>query len=253
MERNYNYNRAGSYLNRYSSKRVKSGKIIKRFDKRFFERMTNQFIAASAIALIIIIISNIKISFAESIIGGVKWVAGTNYDFSIIANNVLPGVNDSFNEIYSAVEDIFSGDKQVDAVSSNLASKAILPCDGEIISGYKISEDPEDAGVQNPGIDIEGEEGTPIKAVLDGIVLKIEEDATLGRTVTLKHESGFETLYAHCSEILVDENQNVKQGDYIAKVGKSGAAEKPYLHFEMLKDGILIDPLSEIGSSLKAM
>lgn len=253
MERNYNYNKTGSYLNRYAHKKPKTGRAVKKINKNFFEKMANQFIAASAIALIVIIISNIKIPFVEDVLDGVKWVAGTNYDFNTIVDSVLPGVNDSINEITGAVGNIFGDDKSVDTVSENTMSYAILPVEGEIISGFKSSEVPENSGEQHSGIDIKSEEGTPIKAALDGVVIKIEENETLGRTVMIKHENGLETLYAHCSEILVDENQNVKQGDYIAKVGKTGIADEPHLHFEVLKDGILIDPLSEIGSSLKAM
>ncbi len=64
--------------------------------------------------------------------------------------------------------------------------------------------------------------------------------------MVIKHQDGFKTLYAHCSEILVNKGDKVKKGDYIAKVGDTGQVTSAHLHFEVTKDGELVDPASVI-------
>ena len=129
------------------------------------------------------------------------------------------------------------------------ASVMIMPVNGTITSNFGEREKPSEAGVNelHTGLDIAGDEGTPIKAALDGIVSKLEENNTLGRAVIIKHANGIETLYGHCSEILVTENDTVRQGDYIAKIGHTGNATAPHIHFEVLINGKPVDPLSVIG------
>lgn len=99
------------------------------------------------------------------------------------------------------------------------------------------------------GIDIEAAIGTPIKAVKAGVIVRITEDNKLGRLVQVDHGDGFYSLYANCSEILVQEGQEVEQGQVIAKVGQTGDASSPQLHFELRKEGQLIDPLTMLPVS----
>ncbi|NPV27198.1 MAG: M23 family metallopeptidase [Firmicutes bacterium] len=102
------------------------------------------------------------------------------------------------------------------------------------------------------GIDIDTSLGKPVRAVLAGEVIKVGEDKNLGRLVQLDHGQNVFTLYAHCQEILVKPGDRVAQGDIIAKVGQTGAVDRPQLHFEMRIDGRLIDPLAQLrGSATK--
>jgi len=90
--------------------------------------------------------------------------------------------------------------------------------------------------VKNKGIDIEAREGSDVVAANSGVVNFIDENMKgLGKTIIIDHENGFSTVYAHNSEILVTAGQKVKRNQIIAKVGKTGRAPKPYLHFQIRK------------------
>jgi murein DD-endopeptidase MepM/ murein hydrolase activator NlpD len=93
-------------------------------------------------------------------------------------------------------------------------------------------------------IDFVAPMGSPIRATADGVVSKVYFDADLGNVVVLKHSDGYETLYAHCREILTKEvGTSVVQGETVAFVGTSGSTAKGvHLHYEIIKDGKAIDP-----------
>jgi murein DD-endopeptidase MepM/ murein hydrolase activator NlpD len=63
-----------------------------------------------------------------------------------------------------------------------------------------------------------------------------------GKLVVIDHSSGYSTVYAHNSRILVKEGQRVRKGDPIAAVGSTGYATGPHLHYEIRKDGVPLDP-----------
>lgn len=92
------------------------------------------------------------------------------------------------------------------------------------------------------GTDFAADEGTEICAFADGVVLAVGEDDGYGSYVMLDHGDGFETLYGHCSALLVSEGDYVMKGTCIALVGSTGQATGPHLHFELLHDGVYLNP-----------
>lgn len=96
------------------------------------------------------------------------------------------------------------------------------------------------------GVDIKANSSTPIKSALDGTVFAAEYEKSYGNYIILNHSDGITTLYAHCSKLLVKNGQKVKKGQIIALVGSTGNSTGPHLHFEVHKDGKLLDPLSFI-------
>ena len=92
------------------------------------------------------------------------------------------------------------------------------------------------------GLDIAVPEGTAIKAAYAGMVRKTGEDERSGKYLILSH-GDFETFYCHCSRIIASEGDVVAAGDVIARVGETGWATGPHLHFEIRKDGERLDPL----------
>jgi murein DD-endopeptidase MepM/ murein hydrolase activator NlpD len=87
------------------------------------------------------------------------------------------------------------------------------------------------------GIDLVAPYGTPILAARDGVVEFAGWKGGYGRLVILQHEHGYETYYGHESEYVVKEGDHVTEGQMIGRVGYSGDATGPHLHFEVRIDG----------------
>ena len=98
------------------------------------------------------------------------------------------------------------------------------------------------------GVDLAADYGTNVLAVADGTVLDCSYDAAYGYILTLEHENGVQTQYAHLSEFLVEPGDTVQQGQIIAKTGDSGWSTGPHLHLGVLIDGEAVDPLEALKS-----
>jgi murein DD-endopeptidase MepM/ murein hydrolase activator NlpD len=97
---------------------------------------------------------------------------------------------------------------------------------------------------EHPGIDIAVAEGTYVRAAGGGTVLEAGEDPVYGKYVRLAHREGFETLYAHASELFVSEGDRVERHEVVGLSGNTGTSTAPHLHFEVRKDGEPVDPLT---------
>jgi len=94
------------------------------------------------------------------------------------------------------------------------------------------------------GTDLAMGRGTPILAAQSGVVVtSTTNGGGYGYYVKIKHDNGVQTLYAHCSQLLVSVGERVTKGQRIALVGDTGRATGPHLHFEVLVDGKQIEPL----------
>lgn len=93
------------------------------------------------------------------------------------------------------------------------------------------------------GVDIIAPAGTVVRAADDGVVSYSGWMSGYGRVVILTHASGLQTVYAHNAVNLVREGQRVRKGDPIARVGSTGNATCPHLHFEVRRNGRPVDPL----------
>ena len=94
-------------------------------------------------------------------------------------------------------------------------------------------------------IDYAAPAGTPIRAVGDGtVVFAGWNSGGYGYLTTIRHNETFTTNYAHQSAILVRAGQKVKQGEIIGKVGSTGLSTGPHLHYEIVKHGVKINPLT---------
>jgi murein DD-endopeptidase MepM/ murein hydrolase activator NlpD len=98
------------------------------------------------------------------------------------------------------------------------------------------------------GIDIDGRQGDPIRAAAPGVVTRAGTGRGYGKMVIVDHGGGLTTLYAHASEILVRVGQQVRAGDRIARVGRTGNARGTHLHFEVHRHERPVNPLSLLGS-----
>ncbi len=95
---------------------------------------------------------------------------------------------------------------------------------------------------QHPGLDIAVAEGSYIRAAGSGTVVEAGEDTIYGRFVRIRHNEGYESMYAHASHLFVGPEEAVERHEVIALTGNTGRSTAPHLHFEIRKDGEPIDP-----------
>jgi murein DD-endopeptidase MepM/ murein hydrolase activator NlpD len=107
------------------------------------------------------------------------------------------------------------------------------------------------------GVDLKASSGTQIKSPLDGKVIdaKIKNDAC-GGTIYIDHGNGYKTRYCHCKQINVSKGDTVSKGDIIGLTGGAkgdvgkGRSDGAHLHFEVYKDGNVVDPMKHLGSDV---
>lgn len=94
------------------------------------------------------------------------------------------------------------------------------------------------------GIDLANSSGTNIVASQNGKVTFAGRQGTYGKLIIVRHANGMETAYAHLSRISVSVGQTVSQGQSIGKMGSTGASTGSHLHFEMRKNGTVVNPMN---------
>ena len=99
------------------------------------------------------------------------------------------------------------------------------------------------------GLDFAGREGSEVVAVAAGVVIWSGERYGFGRLVEINHGNGYVTRYAHNRDNLVAVGEAVKKGHIIARMGATGRATGPNLHFEVLHHGKVVNPLRYIPNS----
>jgi lipoprotein NlpD len=117
----------------------------------------------------------------------------------------------------------------------------IWPAKGRVIAGF--------SEPRNKGLDIAGNPGDPVVAAAPGRVIYVGSGIPgLGKFIVVRHENGFNTVYAHNREILVKMDQNLTRGQKIAELGSTDA-DAPKLHFQIRKFGTPLDPMKYLPPS----
>ncbi|MDQ2086941.1 M23 family metallopeptidase [Herbivorax sp. ANBcel31] len=120
----------------------------------------------------------------------------------------------------------------------------LWPTTGSVSSGFGYRTDPISFTRRfHHGIDISAPHGREIKSSADGRVILSDWHGNYGKTVIVDHGRGITTLYAHCSELLVNVGETVSKGDVIAHVGSTGRSTGNHLHFEIRVNDTAIDPM----------
>lgn len=130
---------------------------------------------------------------------------------------------------------------------------SIRPVPSDILSGFGTRKHPlfkEDR--PHLGIDFKADQGSKVYATADGLVQFAGNASSNGRgiSVHLDHLNGYATRYAHLARVVVRSGQRVKRGDLIGYSGNSGLTKGPHLYYEVLKDGVQVDPIDYFFNDL---
>lgn len=116
-----------------------------------------------------------------------------------------------------------------------------------LISGYGMRVNPFHKGLyKHLGVDIAMPRGTPVLATASGTVSELKRSdlqAGYGNYVEIDHGNGLVTRYAHLEDILVKYGARISKGEPLGTVGTSGGSVAPHLHYEIIRDGINVDPV----------
>lgn len=185
-------------------------------------------------------------SVKEYFLSGGTWqVSGSNvkYEAEKEISSLPSGAGGEDIEIYKAAEN-------TSFAPVRATVPAVMPVEnGRYTSyfGYRINPITGQFSFHT-GLDIAALEGTPVCAAYSGSVTKVGEDSRAGKYIIITHDEGFVTFYCHCSEILAEDGDNIKQGEVIALVGTTGWSTGPHLHFEVRKNNIRCNPLFVLGN-----
>ena len=156
-------------------------------------------------------------------------------------------------EVYERIKKENKWIGEARAIDSDLTfftKKFIVPVENAIISGVYGSQRILNGKPKWPhyGLDFAADEGTEIKAMLNGTVTLAEPDLFYtGGTLIFDHGHGISTLYMHMKEILVKKGQEVKQGDIIGTVGSTGRATGAHLDVRLNWFKIRLDPATALN------
>ncbi|OXG02251.1 peptidase M23-like protein [Flavobacterium araucananum] len=140
-----------------------------------------------------------------------------------------------------------------------LAIPAIQPVRNEnlkrMASGFGYRTDPfTKVRKMHNGMDFAANTGSPVYATGDGVVERADNSASgFGNHVVISHGFGYESLYAHLSKYNCRAGQHVKRGDVIGYVGSTGRSEGPHCHYEVHKDGKVVNPLNFYYGNISAV
>ena len=98
------------------------------------------------------------------------------------------------------------------------------------------------------GLDIAVAEGTAVIAVKSGKVTEVRTSATYGKLLEYETTDGYTVMYAHLSKVLVQEGEQVKQGQKVAESGNTGLSTGPHLHYSLWKGEKLLDPMDYLSA-----
>ena len=193
-----------------------------------------------------IIIEVVKGKSSEKII---KKIKKKNYKIQRINNLPKKQVTPP-KEFYERIKNDNKLIGKARSINSNLTffnKKFHVPLKNSIITGVYGSQRILNGIPKSPhyGLDFAANEGTKIKAMLDGVVTLSEKNLYYtGGTIIFDHGHGISTLYMHLKDIYVKKGQNIKQGDIIGTVGKTGRSTGAHLDIRLNWFDVKLDPAS---------
>ena len=154
----------------------------------------------------------------------------------------------SVQDVQNSEEAMGGGDESIDretdldVIYIKKKGSFIKPISGRITSGYGPRTPTNIVSANHAGVDIGANTGADIVASMEGKVEVVSSQGDYGNHLKITNGE-ISTLYAHCSKIVVNEGDSIKQGQKIAEVGSTGRATGPHLHFEIRRNNKTVDPL----------
>jgi len=189
-----------------------------------------------------------------------RYAALQGYDNSTLVINTTKRIDELSKELAIQSKSLDQVLKLAEAKSKLLSAiPAIQPVKNEnlkqMASGFGYRTDPfTKARKMHEGMDFTAKSGTPIYATGDGVVARADNTASgYGNHIVLRHGYGYETLYAHLSKYNCKPGKSVKRGDIIGYVGSTGRSEAPHLHYEVHKNGKVVNPLNFYYGNISAV
>ena len=189
-----------------------------------------------------------------------RYAALQGYDNSKLVISTTERVDALSKELAIQSESLDQILKLAKAKSKLLAAiPAIQPVKNEnlkqMASGFGYRTDPfTKARKMHEGMDFTAKSGTPIYATGDGVVARADNTASgYGNHIVIRHGYGYETLYGHLSKYNCRAGKSVKRGDVIGYVGSTGRSEAPHLHYEVHKNGKVVNPLNFYYGNISAV
>jgi murein DD-endopeptidase MepM/ murein hydrolase activator NlpD len=129
----------------------------------------------------------------------------------------------------------------------------LWPVQGRLMGAYGHRADPfSGEGTYHKGVDISAPTGTAVHATADGTVVYASTFSGYGRLVIVDHGNGMETYYAHLSKFEVVEGQDVRRGELVGRVGMTGRATAPHLHYEVRVGHAPVNPYRFLAGAAMA-
>lgn len=174
----------------------------------------------------------------------------------------LPGENQSANDLSDEMERIAGlladREDKLAALEQLLMNRELMAevvpsgrpvKKGWMSSGYGKRTDPFKGGRSfHRGLDFAGKRGAEVVAVASGVVIRAEKASGYGNVVEIRHPDGYSTLYGHNKENLVKPGDVVSKGETIALLGSTGRSSGPHVHFEVHRNGKIVNPLRYVRS-----
>jgi len=189
---------------------------------------------------------------------GIPYTVAANDTFDGIARsmgiplNVLLDANDITDNTIVPGQVLFIPGGRMDAAEFRRAvwrtpERLTRPVPGRITSGFGWREDPFTPGSGrmqlHRAVDLAGRTGDPVRAAMRGTVVHRGANPTYGNFIIIRHGEDYQTLYAHLSAFSVNLGETVRQGQEIGRVGSTGRATGPHLHFALFYRGEPINPI----------
>lgn len=246
-------NIGNKYNDRYDSQDLESlyqnyrpgpGPVLERKKNNRY-KLIIQLLVSAVIFLVVLALFKLEVPFTGVLKNSIKYTMTSETDFMPALSKIVLLATQMGNLEWPIMAPLDEPPFGEDPLGEKMP---VLPVSGNVVRAYGWVADPEEM-VQgfHEGIDIAVSVRTEVKSVASGKVIKTGEKTGLGKYLLVQDSSGRLERYANLYQVLVEEGQQVKAGEVIAKTG-SEEDGLSHLHFEVIVDGRPINPLDVLDS-----